>query len=80
MSTHDTQFSKKKQKEKQFKIVSLSPFFCWQLLARYTICSHFFSYIYSKVWDHLDREGNKKAANIQRRALECPSGSLENYS
>ena len=32
------------------------------------------------VWDHLDGETNKKAANIQRRALECASRSLENYS
>jgi len=31
------------------------------------------------VWDHLDR-AEQKAADIQRRALGCPSGSLKNYS
>ena len=35
--------------------------------------------IIEAVWDHLDREQNKRQPNIQRRALGCPYRSLENY-
>jgi len=34
--------------------------------------------IIEAVWDHLDRKRNKRQPT--RRALGCPSGSLENYS
>lgn len=30
--------------------------------------------------DHLDREHKPKAANVQGRALKCPSRNLENYT
>jgi len=36
--------------------------------------------IIDAAWDHLEREQHKKAANIQRRVIKCPSRSLENYS
>jgi len=35
--------------------------------------------IIDPLWDNFDSKWNSNAAKVQRRASECPSGSLEDY-